>query len=63
MTNNKGYIEFANAISNDLHLSKEHLYTKYAFMAGYCGLTLKQAASVIVYFKSKRKNKIGVKNV
>lgn len=53
MTNSKAIKEFSNAISSDLHLTKEQLYTKYALMAGFCGLTMKEAASVIVSLKSK----------
>lgn len=50
---------FKNAISQDLHLTKERLYTKYAFMAGFCGLTMKEAAVIIYALKSKQR----VKNV
>ena len=44
---------FENAISQDLHLTKQRLYIKYAFMAGFCGLTMKEAAVIIADLKSK----------
>lgn len=48
MTNSKAIKEFSNAISSDLHLTKEQLYTKYALMAGFCGLTMKLAIAFII---------------